>query len=1018
MSAGVPVHGTRAAGGPTAATDAAPSAPPRKTATRVGGGWDDRQVRRSTSVPLVGRQDQVATFRRALERAADGRPGVLLVGGDAGVGKTRLVTDLARTAEAAGARVVVAHCVDLGEVGIPYLPFAEALSLLRAPGGAVDAAVRERPALARLLDPASAPAPAGGSSADQAERLQLFDGIACCLAAAGAPGAPLVLVLEDLHWAEPSTRDVLRFLVARLRGEHLLVVGTYRSDDLDRRHPLRPLLAELHRMSAVEHVELAPFTADELRAFTTALAEAPLPDDEFDQVLRRSEGNAFFAEELVSAGVPSAGLPWSLTDVLHARLQRLDPAVQEVARVASVAGRQVREDALRAAAARTRALADPAVLDAALREAVARQVLVVEGENLAFRHALLAEALYLDLLPGEQAALHRAYLAALDEAPGLGSPAQRAHHALRGHDLPAALAASYEAATRAARLLAPDEQMRHLEQVLDLWDSVPDAAARVGTDRVAVTLAASDAASRAGHRTRAEQLARLAVGALEDDPARQATARNVLARCLLDLDITVAAHEQATLAVEQLDGDGPSPALAHALSLLARTLLELDEDDRARAVAARAVATGRAADAPEAEADALTTLAVLEVDDHAAAADVLRQAARRAADAGDLLTELRSAFNLMTTYYYAGDLPTAERLLHEALDRARATGLAWSPYGVSLHQLAEIVRFVRGDLAVRPAPDDVPAPALPAVLAAGMYAAVARGDDDVVQRAEALRAHWETDGSLALYAGGTHVDALTWAGRYGDAVAAAVELTDHLGRVWWEFFLGRIWICALAIAALAEAAEAVGADEAARPALLAQGDELLRLAHTTAERGRPRGGRMGPEGRAWLLRAEAEHSRLRAAVGEAAPDPAIWEATLREFDFGYRYEVARTRFRWAQALHASGDAGAAEVEAAEALTEADAMGAAPLAAAVRAWARRARMPLPGVRREGPSPLTDREEEVLELVAQGLSNRQIGERLYISTKTVSVHVSNLLAKLGVSGRAEAVAVAHRRGLLRA
>jgi DNA-binding CsgD family transcriptional regulator/tetratricopeptide (TPR) repeat protein len=941
---------------------------------------------------------------------------MLLVGGDAGVGKTRLVTDLARTAEAAGARVVVAHCVDLGEVGIPYLPFAEALGLLRTPGGAVDAAVRERPALARLLDPASAPAPAGGSGADQAERLQLFDGIACCLAAAGAPGAPLVLVLEDLHWAEPSTRDVLRFLVTRLRGEHLLVVGTYRSDDLDRRHPLRPLLAELHRLSAVEHVELAPFTADELRAFTTALAGAPLPDDEFDQVLRRSEGNAFFAEELVSAGVPSAGLPWSLADVLHARLQRLDPAVQEVVRVAAVAGRQVREDALRAAAGRTRALADPAVLDAALREAVARQVIVVEGEHLAFRHALLAEALYLDLLPGEQAALHRAYLAALDETPALGNPAQRAHHALRGHDLPAALAASYEAAGRAARLLAPDEQMRHLEQVLDLWDAVPDPAGLVGTDRVAVTLATSDAASRAGHRTRAEQLARRAVGALEGDPARQAEARNVLARCLLDLDITVAAHEQATRAVEQLADAGPSPALARALALQARTLLELDEDDRARETAARAVTTARAADAPEAEADALTTLAVLEVDDHAAAADVLRQAARRAADAGDLLTELRSAFNLMTTYYYAGDLPTAERLLHEALDRARSTGLAWSPYGVSLHQLAEIVRYVRGDLAARPAPDDVPAPALPAVLAAGMYAAVARGDDGVLARAEALREHWETDGSLALYAGGTHVDALAWAGRYDDAVAAAVELTDHLGRVWWEFFLGRIWICALAIGALAEAAETAPDD--ARHRLLEQGDELLRVAHTTAERGRPRGGRMGPEGRAWLLRAEAEHSRLAAAAGVGAPDPAAWEATLREFDFGYRYEVARTRFRWAQALRASGDAGAAEVEAAEALTEADAMGAAPLAAAVRAWARRARVPLPGVRREGPSPLTDREEEVLELVAQGLSNRQIGERLYISTKTVSVHVSNLLAKLGVSGRAEAVAVAHRRGLLKA
>jgi DNA-binding NarL/FixJ family response regulator len=153
-----------------------------------------------------------------------------------------------------------------------------------------------------------------------------------------------------------------------------------------------------------------------------------------------------------------------------------------------------------------------------------------------------------------------------------------------------------------------------------------------------------------------------------------------------------------------------------------------------------------------------------------------------------------------------------------------------------------------------------------------------------------------------------------------------------------------------------------------------------------------------------------------AATGGEPADPDLWQATVREFDFGYRYEVARSRFRWAQALRAVGDRNAAELEAAEALREAEAMGARPLADALRAWARRARLPLPGVRREATSTLTEREEEVLALVAQGLSNRQIGERLYISTKTVSVHVSNVLAKLGVSGRAEAVAVATRRGLL--
>jgi predicted ATPase len=259
---------------------------------------------------------------------------MLLVGGDAGVGKTRLVTHLGQVARDAGAEVVVAHCVDLGEVGIPYLPLTEALTELRGTAP-VDAAVAERPALARLLDPGAA-----GADTEHAERLQLFEGVARCLAAAGRPGAPLVLVIEDAHWADSSTRDVLRFVVARLRAEHLLLVVTYRSDDVDRRHPLRPLLAELHRQRTVEHVELAPFTPDELRAFTTAVRDGePLAERDFDEVHRRSEGNAFFAEELLAAGAPSAALPWSLTDVLQSRLQRLDPAAQRIARLAA-AGRR------------------------------------------------------------------------------------------------------------------------------------------------------------------------------------------------------------------------------------------------------------------------------------------------------------------------------------------------------------------------------------------------------------------------------------------------------------------------------------------------------------------------------------------------------------------------------------------------------------------------------------------------------------------------------------------------------
>ncbi len=310
--------------------------------------------------------------------------------------------------------------------------------------------------------------------------------------------------------------------------------------------------------------------------------------------------------------------------------------------------------------------------------------------------------------------------------------------------------------------------------------------------------------------------------------------------------------------------------------------------------------------------------------------------------------------------------------------------------------------------------ETMPEGSAPQLSCVQLYAAVARGDADAIARGTALRRDWFRDGQIALISGGCSIDALTWAGRRDEAAALAVELVDHLGRTWSDYFLGRIWISALALAALADAADAARLQGAAGAAtvreLVARGAELLDAARTTAERGRPRGPAR-PEGRAWLARAAAEHSRLTGT-----DDPALWEETTRLFDYGYRYEVARSRFRWAQALLGAGDRNAAEIEAAQALEEAEAMGAAPLAEAVRALGRRGRLDLPGVRRSTTAVLTEREEEVLLLVAQGLTNRQIGERLFISGKTVSVHVSNVLAKLGASGRAEAVSLAHQRGLL--
>ncbi|WP_275002183.1 helix-turn-helix transcriptional regulator [Promicromonospora iranensis] len=1007
-------------------------------------------MRRSTTIPLVSRQEQAASLLLAVGRASAGRPGLVLVGGDAGVGKTRLISHVAEAAEQAGASAVVVHCVDLGQVGIPYLAFTDALTQLQAGAAGPDAAARvaelvaERPALWRLLEPGSS------ADADHDERLQLFEGIARSLAVAGEPDRPLVLVVEDAHWADASTRDVLRFLAARARSENLLIIVTYRSDDVDRRHPLRPLLAELSRLEHVERMDLQPFDENELREFTTVLAGRPLAAASFAEVLDRSEGNAFFAEELLDAGPSSAGLPWTLTEVLRTRLERLDPEVQQVLRIASVAGRRVREELLRSATARWGALD----VDTALREAVTQQVLVVSGAHLEFRHALLAEALYADLLPGERSAVHRAYLAVIEQdgpdGMPIGSAAERAHHAFEGHDLPAALTASRDAALRARRLLAPEEELKHWEQVLALWESVPDAEERIGSDRVTVALSAGEAAARAGDPVRAVKLTRRAVDGVSD-PVRRAGMQHVLVHRYLDLPTWDETPGQVEAAIADLRAaleilPERSPERIWTNALLARIAMIVDQDDDARVHADCAIEEARATGQSGALAWALSTLAVLDVADPDRASTLLDEARTAAAEAGDVLTEMRTLYSGTANRFYAGELEAAEQRVQHALARAEELGLAWSTPTLNLRILQEVMLYFRGDLAERNS-EGVPTTAKHVMNATRMYAAVARGDGDVITRGEALLDHWQSDGQIALIGGGSLVDALTWAGRYDDAAALAVRITDHLGEVWTEVFLGRIWLSALAIAALADAAEAdrsagrtgapgsaaATAVESRAAARIDSGDSLLAIARETAQRGRPRGGVLGPEGRAWLQRATAENARLHAVVGNApgsagagGDEPASgelwraaaaeWQAAVNAFDFGYRYEVARSRYRWAEALLGTGEREAAEVEAAEALSEAEDMGARPLADAVRALARRARLDLPGVRRATASTLTDREEEVLGLVAQGLSNRQIGERLFISTKTVSVHVSNLLAKLGASGRAEAVSVAHQRGLL--
>jgi DNA-binding CsgD family transcriptional regulator len=990
-------------------------------------------VTSSTNPTFVGRAEELDRLLGLLDRAGHGRPVAGLVAGEAGVGKTRLLAELSDRAAKRDVRVLVGGCMEVGDVGLPYVPFVDAFrDLGTRPGEAEVAAplVAAVPSLGRLLPElgevrAAAPAPGDGF-----ERVQLFDGVLTLLGRLSEI-APLLLVIEDLHWADHSTRDLLAFLVRTLRGGRVALVASYRSDELHRRHPLRPLLAELVRIPDLERVELAPFGREELAEHLRGMAGEPVTPAAVDRILARSEGNAFFAEELVAAGAIRAdvALPDALADVLLGRIEALPELAQEVLKVAAVAGRRVGHQLLVAATGRPEA-----EVERGLRDAIAGQVLTADAvsESYRFRHALLQEAVYGDLLPGERARLHATYARLLaatqDGAGGPGSAAELAYHCLASHDLTGALAALVRAAAQATAVSAPAEADRHLTQALELWDQVPQAAAVAGLEWVDLLLRAAEAANQSGQFRRAVGLTREAVAAIDPsaDPLRAALAHERLGHYVLEAEIEVG-WEQVEVqmlaacrrAVELVPAEPPTALRARVAAGLARALAVTGASEEARRWAEEALATARAAGSAEDESHALATLGTLEFrrDDVDSARSLLQESRRRAAVTGNRPLELRAQCNLGILELDVGNLMVARTTFDEAAELAERSGLGWSSYGVDSRVLGGVAHYMAGEwdeaerLAV--AVDDR-RPAAGPLSAVALFVEVGRGSASAEERLARLAPFREVDPFADYLAGGCEADLALWQGDLDRARLVAERTVDSQLAGGDAFSLALIRPAALGVAVEAERAERARAagDEAVLADARAAGLKLLEHARAGLARARERHRQVGPEALAWLARAEAEHARL-----EGRPAPELWAAAADAFGYGYRYEEARSRWRLAEALLLDGNRDRAEAEARAAHATAVRLGAAPLRAEVEALARRGRLDLGAAAppSEGAAGLTPRELEVLRLVAAGRSNGQIAETLFISRKTASVHVSNILAKLGVHSRTEAAAAAHRMGL---
>ena len=605
---------------------------------------------------FVGRREEIASLTALLERAADGEPGFAIVAGEAGVGKTRLVTELAGQAADSGFTVLAGHCVELGAEGLPLAPLIDALRTLArttARAELADVLGPARRGLGRLLpelDPGGAAEPA----ADGVQVSQLLELVLGLLGRLSAR-RPLLLVLEDLHWSDQSTRELVAFLIRSLRGVRVVLLATYRSDELNRRHPLRPLIASWDRLRTVQHVELRRFEPGEVAAQLGAILGTEPAAGLVDLVFDRSGGNAYLVEELaglVRGGGDPADLPPSLADVLLSRVDALSPEAQRLLRTAAVAGRSVPDKLL----AEVAGVGD-AEFYAGLREAVESHLLVVDhtGRSYAFRHALTRDAVYEDMLPGERGGLHAAYGEALTRDPDLAGddaavPAALAHHWYAALDLPRALPASIAAARHALTTFAPAEAQRHLERALEIWPRVPDAEERTGLDQAEVASLAGEAAYQAGAIDRSLSLFDQALAGLpaEGDAVRRALVLDRRARTLRDTGREPEAIATLEEALALLPADQVTRAHAVVLSSLATSVWRANDMDTTMSLAARAVQAAREVGAVQQEADSSITLGsargYLSADD--AGLDDLRAGLALATDIGAHFIALRAYVNI------------------------------------------------------------------------------------------------------------------------------------------------------------------------------------------------------------------------------------------------------------------------------------------------------------------------------------------------------------------------------------
>ncbi|MFN2496301.1 MAG: AAA family ATPase [Pseudonocardiaceae bacterium] len=985
--------------------------------------------------PIVGRGDDLDWLAQIWLTVQQGHAGAVLLSGESGVGKTRLVQELARRVGAEDAIVLAGDAIDLGEEP-PCWPVVSALRHFLRPAGrrwARELLNPWMPELTRLLEPLH-PSREVQLPEDRSRTLELVYRVIAEL----ATRAPVLLVVEDLQWAGRSTRDMLTYLLANLTDEPVLIVGTFQTDALRPDHPLRTFLATVRSHRRVQLRRVCPLTRDAV----AAIVAATLPGDGalIDLVWQRCEGNAFIMDQTLRAaqdGEPTT-IPLTLRELVLDRVAVLPPAAQHVARVLALAEGPVSHPLL----TRVVDLPEPELLGV-LRTAADAAVIVVDpvGDGYRLRHGLMKDVLEAELLPGERLDLHRRYGAALAQLAPAGDLAMTvslAHHWYLSGDVNKALSAVVTAARAAERMRGFAEAHRQWMRAVELIKRRPAVEPAEFTHDELYERAA-ETAHLAGEHDRAVAVLQNCLQVLEDPGGlRIAMLTALLGRYLLAAGRSAEAVQAYQRATALLPVGAAQQQRASVFGGLAHAVLQTGGFGASRQQAEHALALAKQAGALPEQAQVLATLGFslgyLENPDAglAALAESLRIAEQTSRPA-----EVGQAYQNWAELLSGplNELAEGVEIARRGVERMAALGLSRT-VGVKLLAMAAngLFRLGRWDeatsaieeaWALRPSGAealDVRLARCRLLIGRGHFDA-AEEDLEAVETLSMTTVGPRYRTPLLTLRAGLEM----WRGRPEVArrlVRQGLEAVEQTG--------GDIWLLAPLVWHGLRAEAEVAALAPGRPT-----DDLERLRghmqHLAA-----RADDAVPAVRAsvcaYLELCEAEESR---AAGRSAPKAwaraaAAWEA------HHHPYPAAYARLRHAEALFARR---ARSTTAAQALRAAyrtaRALDARPFLAEITDLAVRARVDLvdtahPERSTPGPIPaprraraarqvtaavpelagLTPRELEVLAELAKGRTNREIAERLFISEKTVSVHVSHILNKIGARTRVQASAILHR------